>query len=214
MSHNKIQHIYNVLHETLGVQNWWPADSQFEVIIGAILTQNTSWNNVEKAIKNLKPFLTPEIIYEMDIEKLAILIKPSGFFNIKAKRIKNFLNWFYKYDFSIDRLEKIETEKLRNMLLSINGIGKETADSILLYALDKEAFVVDAYTKRIMTRIGITDNDNYDILQKLFIDNLPKNTYIYNEYHALIVSLAKKYCRKNPICNNCPLNMLCKHVQY
>ncbi len=149
---NKIQHIYSLLYNHYGAQNWWPGDTPFEIMLGAILTQNTSWANVEKAIINLKPYMDPKTIYEMDTDKLSSLIKPSGFFNIKAKRITNFLKWFYSKDFSLKKLKDMDTQQLRRELLSINGIGRETADSIILYAVEKPIFVIDAYTRRFFTR--------------------------------------------------------------
>ncbi|HHW69737.1 MAG TPA: endonuclease, partial [Clostridiales bacterium] len=131
-----IEDIYIKLLDYYGPQSWWPADSPFEVMLGAILTQNTNWNNVEKALDNLKPYMQPQIIYAMDMDKLKVLIKPSGFYNIKAERIKNFLEWFKGYNFSLERLKQIDMYTLRRELLTISGIGKETADSILLYALN------------------------------------------------------------------------------
>ena len=155
MTRNRLTEIYNLLFERFGPQHWWPGETQFEIIVGAILTQNTNWTNVEKAISNLKgkDLLTPGKLYEVDTAKLAELIRPAGYFNIKAKRLKNFLVWFFKrYDGQLEELENVPVAKLREELLSIKGVGPETADSILLYALNKPTFVVDAYTARVAVR--------------------------------------------------------------
>jgi endonuclease-3 related protein len=198
--------IYNELHSFYGPQNWWPADTRFEVIIGAILTQNASWDNVEKALDRLRPHLEPIKLYEMDTALLAQLIKPSGFFNVKAKRIKHFLEWFSKKNFSCISLKATDIKELRNELLSINGIGKETADCILLYALDMPIFVIDAYTKRMFARLGLLLPTEYDDIQNLFQNNLLNDVGIFNEYHALIVKHCKGYCRKKPGCDKCFLS--------
>lgn len=208
--------IYNKLESHFGPQNWWPADTPFEVIIGAILTQNTSWKNVERAISNLKKegVLNPKEIYEIPNEKLESLIQPSGFYKIKTKRLKHFIDFlFEKYDGDLDRLLSLEPVELREELLGINGIGKETADSIMLYAGDLPSFVVDAYTRRVFERLGILPkNAEYDEIKQQFEDNLPKDAKIYNEFHALIVVLAKGICKKKPICGKCPIfNNYCEH---
>ena len=204
---NKIYKIYKILYKRFGPQHWWPGDTPFEVMVGAILTQNTAWKNVEKAINNLKKrnLLSPNGIYNISIEETAEIIRPSGFFNIKAKRLKSFISFFMeKYGGDIEKM-KIDND-MREKLLSISGIGKETADSILLYALNIPVFVIDAYTKRVFARHNIIKEDaSYDEIQSIFMDALPKDVQIYNEYHALIVRLAKEYCRKKPLCDNCPL---------
>lgn len=204
-----IEDIYIKLLDYYGPQSWWPADSPFEVMLGAILTQNTNWNNVEKALDNLKPYMQPQIIYAMDMDKLKVLIKPSGFYNIKAKRIKNFLEWFKGYNFSLERLKQIDMYTLRRELLTISGIGKETADSILLYALNMPIFVIDAYTRRMFSRLGIAIPKKYDEVQRLFHTAIDENTDVYNEYHALIVCHSKRFCRKKPDCNGCFLKNIC-----
>ena len=204
--------------DAFGKQNWWPADSPFEVIIGAILTQQTSWKNVEKAISNLKneKGLNPEFINNLKSHKLEELIKPSGFYRIKAKRLKNFLEYFLKkYNGEVEQMTKKDMIKMRSELLGINGIGKETADSILLYALNKEIFVVDNYTKRIFSRLDIIETHDYEKVREIFEKSLKEkdeNSTIYNfqEMHALTVKLGKNYCRKNPICIKCPLVSICK----
>jgi len=205
--------IYQSLYNHFGPLDWWPGSTPFEIIIGAILTQNTSWINVEKAIMNLKEenLLHPQKLYLMEEKKLALLIKPSGYFNVKAKRLKNFLKFFIEnYDGSSKKMFLENSEKLRNNLLAINGIGAETADSILLYAGNKPFFVVDAYTKRIFSRHHlISKNDSYYQVQEFFIKNIPKNVELYNEFHAQIVMLGKSICTsKNPKCSICPINYL------
>lgn len=206
---NKIYKIYKILYKRFGPQHWWPGETPFEVMVGAILTQNTAWKNVEKAINNLKKrnLLSPDGIYNISIEKIAEIIKPSGFFNIKAKRLKSFISFFVEiYGGDIEKMKG--DNNIREKLLSISGIGKETADSILLYALEIPVFVVDAYTKRVFSRHNIIKGDaSYDEIQSAFKDALPEDVQIYNEYHALIVRLAKEYCRKKPLCDNCPLNV-------
>lgn len=199
--HKNILRIYKILLEKFGRQEWWPVtdknNAEFEIILGAILTQNTSWKNVEKAIKNLKDnqMLSRKAIAEVDTKKLAQLIRSSGYYNQKAKKLKEFA----KYDGEITR-EKI---------LEIWGIGEETADSILLYAYNKPHFVIDAYTKRIFRRLGYREK-TYHELQKLFIENLPKDIETYKEYHALLVQLGKNHCQKKPECPNCPLKKMCE----
>jgi len=205
--------IYQSLYNHFGPLDWWPGSTPFEIIIGAILTQNTSWKNVEKAIMNLKEenLLHPQKLYLMEEKKLAFLIKPSGYFNVKAKRLKNFLKFYIEnHDGSSKKMFLENSEKLRNNLLAINGIGPETADSILLYAGNKPFFVVDAYTKRIFSRHNfISKNDSYYQVQELFTKNLPKNVELFNEFHAQIVMLGKSICTsKNPKCSICPISYL------
>ena len=206
---NHFLDIYNSLFKHFGPQDWWPGVTPFEVIIGAILTQNTSWDNVEKAIVSLKASgkFTPEGLFKLQTDKLALLIKSSGYFNIKAKRLKNFLSFLFNdYEGNIDRLLKEDGHLLRHKLLNVNGIGPETADSILLYAAEYPIFVVDAYTNRIFSRHGYIPADaTYHQIQELFVGNLPKDIQLYNEYHALIVRVGKELCRKTPRCNSCPI---------
>jgi endonuclease III related protein len=201
--------IYDILFKSFGKQYWWPGDTGFEVVVGAILTQNTNWSNVEKAIKNLKAakIFTPKKLYELDQDKLAELIRSSGYFNVKAKRLKHFIEWlFLNYNGSLSKLFKLDFATLREQLLSVNGIGKETADSIILYAAEKPTFVVDAYTKRVLVRHGvITEDYDYDAIKEVFENNLPKEVSLYNEYHALIVMVGKHYCKPKMQCEECPL---------
>jgi endonuclease III related protein len=212
MLSEQLKEIYDLLYKRFGPQDWWPGDTPFEVIVGAILTQNTNWTNVEKAIINIKnaDLLTPEKLHHIDITKLAALIRPAGYFNIKAKRLKNFLDWFFdNYDGRFVSLEKVKTYELWEQLLSVKGIGPETADSILLYALNRPVFVVDAYTARVCARHQLISEDaDYHQIQETFESNLPSNTQLFNEFHALIVNLGKNYCKPTPKCEECPLNPL------
>lgn len=200
---------YDLLLERFGPQHWWPGESPFEVMVGAILTQNTNWGNVEKAIRNLKQqsLLDPHKINNLRQNRLATLIRPAGYYNIKARRLKNFISGFVKdFNGKPAALKKLSLDEAREWLLSIKGVGPETADSILLYALDKPAFVVDAYTKRIMERHGfVAEEVSYQELQELFMDNLEPDVPLFNEYHALLVRAGKECCKKAPRCNECPL---------
>jgi endonuclease-3 related protein len=194
--------IYNKLLKEFGKQNWWPSKtrSKFEICIGAILTQNTNWRNVEKAINNLieNNMLSKEAIKKANVNKLSALIKSSGYYKQKAKKLKAFVN----FNGTITRED----------ILSIWGIGPETADSMLLYAYNKQYFVVDAYTKRIFTRLGVLDGkEDYEEVRDIFESKLPKDVELYKEFHALIVTLGKKFCKKKPECNECPLNDDCKY---
>lgn len=183
-----------------------------EIIVGAILTQNTSWKNVEKAITNLKSagLLTPEKLKQLDMKELARLIRPAGYYNIKAKRLKNFINWlFNNYHGQLTTLENLDTNTLRSKLLSITGIGKETADSILLYAFERPIFVVDAYTARVLIRHRLIDQDaDYEQIRQFFQSHLPEDVQLFNEYHALLVRLGKEFCKPQPKCAGCPLEKL------
>ena len=201
-----LKSVYTILEKKYGKMNWWPCISnnrRFEVIVGAILTQNTYWTNVEKAIKNLDKFnfLRKDAIKQIGEEELGQLIKSSGYFKQKAKKLKKIVEF-------LDSKKEINRENL----LEVWGIGEETADSILLYAYDKPVFVVDAYTKRIFSRIGVVkENIEYDELQKIFIKNLESNLELFKEYHALIVKLGKEVClKKNPKCEECCLKEICK----
>ncbi len=205
--------IYEDLHKAYDSQGWWPISGKysgktklnekekFEVCLGAILTQNTSWNNVERALQNLRKnkLLDKDKLDSVNLSKLALLIKSSGYNNQKAKKIKEFIGFLNS-----------KPEINRENLLDIWGVGKETADSILLYAYNKPYFVVDSYTKRIFSRLGFCDDDaTYDDLQRFFHENLEKDFKLFNEYHALIVEHAKKHCRTEPLCKECPINKHC-----
>jgi len=205
--------IYNTLYNYYGPQYWWPGEAPFEVMIGAILTQNTNWRNVETAIKNLKEggFLTPDRINRISVKRLQRLIKPAGFFNIKAERVKVFVRYIMReYLGDISKMKKEKTSFLRKKLLGIKGIGPETCDSILLYALEKPVFVVDAYTRRVFSRHKIIgEKDCYSEIQLVFEKNLNRDVKLFNEFHALIVRLAKDRCKaKKYECETCPLESL------
>jgi endonuclease-3 related protein len=205
--------IYDSLYNYFGPLNWWPGATPFEVMLGAILTQNTSWKNVEKAIKNLKKenLLEPQKLYDINQEELAQLIKPSGYYNIKAKRLKNFVTFFIEeFEGSTEKMFSGDGRELRKKLLEINGIGSETADSILLYAGEKPFFVVDAYTRRIFSRHKIIKKeDSYYQIQEYFEQNLPNEVKLFKEFHAQIVMLGKTICTsKNPNCAKCPIGFL------
>ena len=206
------QKIFNLLYKHYGPQHWWPGDTPIEIIVGAILTQNTNWKNVEKAIINLKDngALTVEALHNIAVDSLAELIRPAGYFNVKAKRLKNFIHFVYtEFDGNLELMRKESLKDLRSKLLTVNGIGPETADSIILYAFDKPSFVIDAYTKRIFTRHHLVPEDiDYHGLQDEFQSSLEADTQVFNEYHALIVQTAKDYCKTKPDCENCPLNVL------
>jgi len=206
----RLTRIYQKLYGLFGPQAWWPADSPFEMMVGAILTQNTSWRNVEKAIRNLKEknLLDAQRLYRLPQDKLASLIRPAGYYNIKAKRLRAFLEFFCRdYQSDPNKLRRQDTASLRRQLLAVNGVGPETADSILLYALEKPVFVVDGYTQRILARHGLAKGaDDYLKLQNLFMQNLKNSVKLFNEYHALLVKLGKEFCLKNkPKCRTCPL---------
>jgi len=202
--------IYQKLYSAFGPQCWWPANSSFEVIVGAILTQGTNWDNVKKAIAKLKKknLLTARKLYQLPQSQLASLIKSSGYYNIKSARLKNFLKFFFEcYAAKMKLMGEQDFGVLREQLLTVKGIGPETADSILLYALNKPIFVVDAYTKRILSRHGIINAEaSYRQHQDIFMRNLKNDAQLFNEYHAFLVKLGKDYCRKqNPKCEICPL---------
>lgn len=222
--------LYKILFEIYGNLNWWPMDSayhqklgsdpRFEIIVGAILTQNTAWSNVEKALKKLKEknILDIKKISETDEHTLKEMIKSSGFFNQKTKRLKMLVNHLCNiHDADLNKFFNRDITEVRKELLEINGIGPETADSILLYAGDKPIFVVDAYTKRLCQRIPIDVNISYDHIQDFFQKNLSKYyvkkelSKVFNELHAQIVIFAKEYCKKKPLCDRCPINNYCNY---
>jgi len=222
--------LYLLLKEHFGDEHWWPVDHQyhkkeksdprFEVIIGAILTQNTAWTNVEKALDNLKQHhaLTIKMIVTMKLDLLKTMIQPSGFFNQKALRLKNLSKYLHqKYGESLDSFFSRPTNEIREELLALNGIGPETADSILLYAGNHPVFVVDAYTRRLCKRLPLPTSISYDEIQHFFeqelqLDTRHKRVEVYKELHALIVEVAKQYCKKKPACTACPLTRLCQKM--
>jgi endonuclease-3 related protein len=205
--------IYNILLESFGLQGWWPAKTRFEVVVGAILTQNTNWKNVEKVIQEMEKrgLLKPEKLRALPEKQLAEIIRPAGYFNQKARKLRCFLHYFFEeYDADMGRFSQKQTDQLRAELLDIWGIGPETADSILLYAAEKPTFVVDAYTRRVFSRVGLVDaRIGYDQLKQIFEDNLPKDVGLFKEYHALIDELAKRYCLPKPLCARCPVKKYC-----
>ncbi len=206
--------IYNRLYTHFGPQHWWPGDGPFEVIVGAILTQNTAWTNVEKAMANLQRarLLHPRRLHEARAARIARLIRPSGYFNTKAKKLKAFVDFlFAEHKGRLSHLFRKETAALREELLAVYGIGPETADSIILYAANQPIFVIDAYTRRAAARLGLArEGASYDELQQLFMTHLPHEAQLFNEYHALWVMLGKHYCTKRgPRCGACPLRGIC-----
>jgi endonuclease-3 related protein len=237
-----LQDIYQRLMDAYGPQHWWPAEEPFEVMVGAILTQSAAWLNVEKAIANLKAAkaLSPQALRRFSRPEIASLIRPSGYYNAKALKLKSLAQWLGEY--CHDDLSKLfanSTDQLRPQLLSVYGIGEETADSIILYAANKPIFVIDAYTRRIINRVGLApdsnsytarkpvfvidaytrriisrlglapDGNSYTAYQALFMDNLPADAGLFNEYHALLVCLGKYVCRNRPLCQQCCLQNIC-----
>ncbi|MEM0148940.1 MAG: endonuclease III domain-containing protein [Candidatus Micrarchaeaceae archaeon] len=205
--------LYKILRGHFGFLNWWPGETKDEIVIGAILTQQTSWKNVEKAISNLKKYgaLSIEKIAAMRLKRLEELIRPSGFYRQKAARLLEFSKYVTKKHGSLQLMLKTPLEDLRKELLSLKGIGPETADSIILYAAEKPIFVIDAYTKRIANRVfGIGDAD-YSSLQELIENSIKKDIELYKDFHAQFVELGKNFCKKNPICESCPANGICTY---
>jgi endonuclease-3 related protein len=204
--------IYETLNGCFGNLHWWPGETPFEIAVGAILTQNTNWKNVERAIGNLKgrDILSPSGLLDTAEETLEELIRPSGYYRIKAKRLRNFIRFLFEgYDGDLNKMFEEELWSLRGKLLGVKGIGEETADSILLYAGEKPIFVVDAYTRRILIRHHIINDDaRYGEIQSLFMDHLPPQVPLFNQYHALFVNTGKEFCRKKPLCETCPLKGL------
>ena len=205
-----LSEIYRRLLDAFGHQGWWPGESPLEVMVGAVLTQNTNWQNVERAIENLRraDVLEPHALREVPVEELEELIRPAGYFRVKARRLHSLLEFLVeRLDGSLEAMFRTELPALREQLLSVHGIGPETADSILLYAGGLPSFVVDAYTHRVLARHGWIDFDaDYHEIQDHFQGNLPDDVAMYNEYHALLVHLGRHYCRKSkPKCDECPL---------
>ena len=208
-SENKALVIYETLFAHYGDLFWWPAKTPYEVMVGAVLTQNTAWSNVEKAIANFGEELFPEYIKNMDNAELIEIIRPSGFFNQKAVYLKAVTLWFAKYDYDVAAVQQQPFKQLRSELLATKGVGRETADSILLYAFGFPTFVVDAYTIRLCRRYPIEAGNGYESVKAHFEESLPNSAKVYNNLHALIVINAKNHCRKNPLCDSCPLIKQC-----
>jgi endonuclease-3 related protein len=206
--------VYQRLFDCYGPQHWWPAETPFEVMVGAVLTQNTAWGNVEKAIANLKAAdaLSPEAILSVEQHTLAECLRPSGYFNIKAQRLRNYCEWYLAQG-GLAALNILDDNTLRHAVLTVNGVGPETADDILLYAFERPVFVIDAYTRRIFSRLGLLDHDHgYETLRHHFEHGLQQESNrvaLFNEYHALIVIHAKMHCRVKPRCRGCPLRRGC-----
>jgi endonuclease-3 related protein len=209
-----LREIFNRLLDRFGTLDWWPAETPFEVCVGAILTQNTAWGNVEKAICALKQegILSADTLQECDPERLARLIRPAGYFNVKSRRLKDFTAWlFLNHQGSLERMFAGNWQELREGLLRVRGIGPETADSILLYAGNKPTFVVDAYTRRLFRRLGLLpEAAGYDHTRTLFMNGLPEDVPLFNEFHAQIVQQCKRFCRSKPLCSGCPLYDSCQ----
>lgn len=212
----KFMRVFNRLYAAYGPQHWWPGDTPFEIMVGAVLTQNTSWTNVEKGILNLETnkALDPSVIISTHHKRLASWLTPVGYFNVKAKRLKNFCKW-YLAEGELGLLEKQDTLTLRTNLLSVNGVGPETADDILLYAFSRPVFVIDAYTRRLFSRLGYTNEDeDYESLRATFEKQLNRQdnkVQLFNEYHALIVHHAKYFCKTRPVCEQCCLKKQCQY---
>ena len=206
---DKLLDIYRILFDHYGPREWWPAETPFEVLVGAILTQNTAWRNVEKAIANLKQLgpLTPEALFHLPEETLAEAIRPSGYYRRKGKRLRNFLGMLSdRFECRLEALFDLPTETLREELLALSGIGPETADSILLYAAGRPVFVIDTYTIRILLRHELLPEEtSYAEAQQWVTDHLPEDVQLFNEFHALLVNVGKDFCRPRPKCPGCPL---------
>jgi len=206
---DKLLDIYRILFDHYGPREWWPAETPFEVVVGAILTQNTAWKNVEKAIANLKQLgpLTPEALFRLPEETLAEAIRPSGYYRQKGKRLRNLLGMLSdRFECRLEALFDLPTETLREELLALSGIGPETADSILLYAAGRPVFVIDTYTIRILLRHELLPEEtSYAEAQQWVTDHLPEDVQLFNEFHALLVNVGKDFCRPRPKCPGCPL---------
>jgi len=201
--------LYSTLYSRYGDLGWWPAKDTYEMCIGAILTQNTSWSSVEKAIANFGGRLSPEFVNSISDPELTEIIRPSGFFNQKAARIRSLTHWLSKYDYAPEKAAHVSTEELRDQLLGIKGVGRETADSILVYAFGRLSFVVDAYTRRLLGRLGYDLPGEYDDIRRLIEDSIEPDIYLYNNFHAAIVEQCKQHCLKKPKCDGCPLDTFC-----
>ncbi len=204
-----LDEIFQKMLAYFGPQKWWPAETAFEVMVGAILTQNTNWTNVEKALLNLKQksLLNPKSLFEIEAQALAELIKPAGYFNVKTQRLKSLLHFIYEEaEGDLEKLFNLSLFTLREKLLGVKGIGPETADSILLYAAQKPIFVIDQYTYRILSRhFLISEESSYEEMQSLMMQNLAEDLPLFNEYHALVVRVGKEFCKPKPQCEHCPL---------
>ena len=213
MTDSPLLALYHSLHTHYGDLAWWPADSAFEIAVGAILTQNTDWRNVEKALGNLKSanVLSIEAILETPTDQLEMLVRPSGYFRMKADRLKQLCDFLQSNSF--DALKKMGREHARELLLCVKGVGPETADDIVLFALDIPSFVIDTYTRRLLERFGLYSAKlKYSVLQAAFHQQLPEDSSLFKQYHALIVEHAKVSCRKKPLCESCALKETCPQI--
>ncbi len=213
MTDSPLLALYHSLHAHYGALAWWPAESAFEIAVGAILTQNTDWRNVEKALGNLKSAnaLSIEAILETPTDQLEMLVRPSGYFRMKADRLKQLCEFLELNSF--DALKKMGRDQARGRLLSVKGVGPETADDIVLYALDIPSFVIDTYTRRLLERFGLYSAKlKYSVLQAAFHQQLPEDASLFKQYHALIVEHAKVSCRKKPLCESCALKETCPQI--
>jgi len=205
--------LYRNLRECFGYRNWWPGETALEIMVGAILTQNTAWVNVERAIKNLKSqgLMNWDALRKIGEPDLAALIQPSGYYNQKAVKVKRLINWLEeRCEGNLKKLESVDMAELRIELLALKGIGPETADSILLYALERPTFVVDAYTRRVLGRWGrMPPTASYEQLRYFFMDHLPLERELFNDFHAQFVELGKRWCQKKPKCGECGLMKYC-----
>ena len=212
-----LQIIFEILHDYYGEQNWWPANDPFEIVVGSILTQNTNWRNVEKSIDALKKadVLFPDQILRLTDDQLQNLIYSSGFYKVKRKRLKSVCRLLVnEFDGSVEKMQSYDLSELRQLLLDTNGIGPETADDILLYAVGKPVFIIDTYTKRIFSRVGIgPSGDQYSDWQEFIMSNISENVDAYGEFHAHIVALAKERCKVKPICVGCPIFAYCSYAR-
>jgi endonuclease-3 related protein len=204
--------LYETLFAYYGNLNWWPGNSPYEIIVGAVLTQNCAWRNVECAIANFGGNLSPQFVMNTDEKTLGEIIRPAGFFTRKTLYLKAVTEWFSHYDFDIFKIAECDLKTVRNELLSVMGIGRETADSILLYAANLPTFVIDAYTKRLSVRLPLYDETDYEKLREFFTQNLPRDVFLYNNFHAAIVNVCKDFCRKKPLCAECPLCGFCSKI--
>jgi endonuclease-3 related protein len=205
--------LFDILFAASGPQHWWPGDTPFEVAVGAVLTQNTTWSNVEKAITSLKAAsaMTATGLLALSAPDLEQAIRPAGYYRVKAQYLRTLAEWAsQRAEGDLSSLASEDTDTLRRELLALRGVGRETADSILLYAIGKPAFVVDAYTRRIAARLRLLpDNTTYESIQQYFAAQLPEDAHLFNEFHGLLVHLAKEHCRARPVCPACPLEAYC-----
>ncbi len=211
-SRNKLYEIYEALFFSYGDLQWWPADSVYEVMVGAVLTQNTAWSNVEQAIERFGGDLTPERVSRLPLAGLQELIRPAGFFRQKSQYLKALTEWFMRYDCDAERIKRLDLKELRKDLLKVYGVGQETADSILLYGFHFPTFVVDAYTMRLFRRYPLDAGSTYRQVKAFIESRIPRDVQLYNRFHALIVQNGKEHCKKKPRCAGCPLEETCEKL--